>query len=117
MNSKKETDSLNILPSQGKGHNLRFAAGVLFTMIIASLGTAAAYLPVIDRIGAMLSSILIAVLYRNFFGYPERLREGIKFSGHRILRFAIVLFGFKLNIDIVLHKGAMLLVHDAISII
>lgn len=33
------------------------------------------------------------------------------------MRFAIILFGFKLNIDVILHQGALLLVHDTLTII
>lgn len=94
----------------------KFGGGILFTLAIAAVGTAAANLPVLDRIGAMLTSILVAVLYRNFFGYPEVIRTGIQFSGQRILRFAIILYGFKLNIDVVLNQGGLLLVHDALNI-
>lgn len=100
-----------------KWSSLQFYLGILFTLIIAAAGTAAAYLPVLDRIGAMLTSILIAVLYRNFFGYPENIRTGIQFSAQKILRFAIILYGFKLNIDVVLHQGGLLLVHDTLTII
>ncbi|MDP4125711.1 MAG: putative sulfate exporter family transporter [Bacillota bacterium] len=94
-----------------------FALGVLFTMAIAATGTGLAVLPGINRIGAMLSAILIAVIYRNVLSYPESLREGIQFSARYLLRFAIILYGFKLNIDVVVHKGGMLLVHDAITIV
>lgn len=95
----------------------RFMLGILFTMAIAASGSRLANLPGINHIGAMLSAILIAVIYRNVISYPENLREGIQFSAHYLLRFAIILYGFKLNIDIVLHKGGMLLVYDAIIII
>ncbi len=95
----------------------QFYLGIVFTLIIAAAGTAAAYLPVLDRIGAMLTSILLAVLYRNFFGYPENIRTGIQFSAQKILRFAIILYGFKLNIDVVLRQGGLLLLHDTLTII
>ncbi|EHQ91296.1 YeiH family protein [Desulfosporosinus youngiae] len=95
----------------------RFILGVLFTMVIAGTGTWVGALPGINRIGAMLSAILIAVIYRNVLGYPESIREGIQFSARFLMRFAIVLYGFKLNIDMVLHKGGMLLVYDTMIII
>ncbi|MHB1651579.1 MAG: YeiH family protein [Desulfitobacteriaceae bacterium] len=101
----------------GRWRRPQFYTGVLFTLGIAACGTAAANLPFLNRIGAMLTSILIAVLYRNFLGYPETLREGIQFSAQKILRFAIILFGFKLNIDVVLRQGTMLLVHDVLTIV
>lgn len=99
------------------GKNRGFIAGIVFTLILAEMGTRLADLPVINRIGPMLASILLAVVYRNFFGYPELLRKGIQFSAQKILRLAIILFGFKLNIDVVLHKGLTLLVHDVITIV
>lgn len=102
---------------QQRSNTFSFWAGIAFTLVIAAVGTELAGLPVISRIGAMLTAILIAVLYRNFFGYPESLRRGIQFSGQRILRFAIILFGFKLNVDVILHKGLNLLVHDVITIV
>lgn len=97
--------------------NPQFYFGILFTLIIAAVGTATANLPVFNHIGGLLSAILIAVVYRNIFGYPENLKTGIQFSAQKILRFAIVLYGFKLNVDVVLHQGGLLLVHDILSII
>ena len=97
--------------------NVAFVVGIVFTLVLAGLGTKLAGYPVISRIGPMLASILLAVVYRNFIGYPEPLRKGIQFSAQKILRFAIVLFGFKLNVDVILHKGLTLMVHDVITII
>lgn len=95
----------------------RFILGILFTLVVAGTGTWLGSLPGINRIGAMLSAILIAVIYRNVIGYPESIREGIQFSAHHLMRFAIILYGFKLNIDMVFHKGGMLLVYDAMTIV
>jgi uncharacterized integral membrane protein (TIGR00698 family) len=69
--------------------------------------------PGFDHAGPLASSIVIAVIYRQFFGYPEALTAGIQFSAKRFLRFAIILYGLKLNIDVVLHQGLGLLVRDA----
>ncbi|WP_169314525.1 YeiH family protein [Desulfosporosinus acidiphilus] len=100
-----------------KSRLFRFYGGILFTLAIAAIGTVASNLPILDRIGAMLTSILIAVVYGNVFGYPESIHTGIQFSGHKILRFAIILYGFKLNIDVVINQGGLLLVHDILSIL
>ena len=56
-------------------------------------------------------------MYRQVAGYPEALRPGIAFSAKRLLRFAIILYGLKLNIDIVLHQGLFLLLRDAGTIV
>ena len=91
--------------------------GLLFTILIALLGTALSALPVANRIGAMLLSILIAVAYRNIIGYPQKLEKGIKFSAQKILRLAIILYGFRLNIELVFQQGGQLLIYDVITII
>lgn len=91
---------------------LPFAGGVLFTMVIAALGYALADAPVFDRVGAMVCAILISVVYRQFLGYPMAIRSGVQFSARSLLRFAIVLFGLKLNVDIILHQGLLLLLRD-----
>lgn len=86
--------------------------GIGFTVIIALLGFALAKVPGFDRVGPLACAIVIAVMYRQFFGYPEKIRAGIQFSSKRFLRFAIILYGLKLNIDVVLHQGLGLIARD-----
>jgi len=86
--------------------------GIGFTFLIALLGYLLAKVPGFGNIGQLASAILIAVLYRQFLGYPELLRSGITFSSKKLLRFAIILYGLKLNIDTVLQDGLGLLVRD-----
>lgn len=92
---------------------LPWSLGILFTVVIAGAGTGLARVPGFNRVGPLACAIVIAVLYRQFAGYPEAIRSGIQFSGKRLLRFAIVLYGLKLNIDIILHQGLGLLVRGA----
>lgn len=88
-------------------------AGIGFTFVIALAGYILSNLPYLDRIGQLACAILIAVIYRQVAGYPEPIRLGIQFSAKKLLRYAIVLFGLKLNIDVILHQGVGLLVRDA----
>jgi uncharacterized membrane protein YadS len=67
--------------------------GVAFTFAIAAIGFALAAIPVLDHLGPLACAILIAVVYRQIFGYPELIRSGIQFSAKHLLRFAIILFG------------------------
>jgi uncharacterized integral membrane protein (TIGR00698 family) len=92
------------------------AGGILFTFVIAAVGIGAANLPVINRIGSMVTAILIAIFYRQIMGYPELIRSGVQFAGKKILRYAIILFGFKLNIDVILHQGLGLVAKDVVTI-
>lgn len=86
--------------------------GIAFTFFIALLGLGLSKIPGFDRIGALACSIIIAVTYRQILGYPEKFRLGIEFSAKKLLRFAIILYGLKLNIDVIFNQGLPLLVRD-----
>ena len=92
-------------------------AGIAFTFFIALLGFLLAMVPGFDHVGQLACAIIIAVIYRQIFGYPEALRTGITFSSKKLLRLAIILYGLKLNIDTVFHDGLGLLVRDAFVIV
>ncbi|GAA3410448.1 YeiH family protein [Paenibacillus hodogayensis] len=91
-------------------------AGIVFTLAVALTGWAIAQLPGLGRIGPLACAILIAVAYRHFLGYPERLRPGIQFASKTLLRLAIVLYGLKLNIAVVVQDGPGLLIRDAATV-
>ena len=96
-----------------RNRQILWAGGILFTFFIAALGFLLAKLPGFDHIGQLASAIIIAVIYRQLFGYPEVLRTGIAFSSKRLLRAAIILYGLKLNMDTIVHDGLGLLIRDA----
>ncbi len=91
-------------------------AGIAFTFFIALVGFLLAKVPGFNHIGQLASAIIIAVAYRQVFGYPEMLRAGITFSSKKLLRLAIILYGLKLNIDVVFRDGLGLLARDALII-
>ncbi|HEX7064790.1 MAG TPA: putative sulfate exporter family transporter [Bacillales bacterium] len=91
-------------------------SGIGFTMAIAFIGYGVAQIPGPDRVGSMACSIILAVIYRQIWGYPKTLKAGIDFSGKKLLRYAIVLYGLKLNIDIILNQGLPLLARDAFTV-
>ncbi|GIO24060.1 YeiH family protein [Oceanobacillus sp. J11TS1] len=95
----------------------RWIAGIAFTFFIALLGYLLAMVPGFQPIGQLACAIIIAVVYRQIFGYPEALRLGITFSTKKLLRFAIILYGLKLNIHTVFHDGLGLLVRDVFVIL
>src|SRR5690625_524638 len=66
--------------------------GVAFTFFIALLGYLLALVPGFDRVGQLACAIIIAVFYRQIFGYPEVIRSGIGFSSKRLIRAAIILY-------------------------
>jgi uncharacterized integral membrane protein (TIGR00698 family) len=98
--------------NQGSSNLTQFLGGIAFTVVIAVIGIQGAKLPFLSRLGPMVLSILMAALYRQVAGYPEALRSGVQFSAKTILRLAIVLFGFRLNLVTILNEGLGLLIRD-----
>lgn len=94
-----------------------WAGGVLFTFLIALAGFFLSKAPGFNNVGQMACAILIAVAYRQIWGYPNAIRSGIRFSSKKLLRCAIILYGLKLNMDVVFHQGLGLLVRDMGTII
>lgn len=100
-----------------QAHWKKIGLGVGFTFLFALLGFLLSLLPIFNQIGPLASAILFAILYRQVFGYPEFFRKGIEFSSKYLLRFAIILYGLKLNIDVIFQDGLGLLIKGAITII
>lgn len=111
------TPSSNKLKKVEKKLNGSLISGIGFTLIIAVLGFILAALPGLNHIGPLACAILLAVVYRQVFGYPQKLRTGIQFSSKILLRFAIILYGLKLNMIVIFHQGFPLLLRGTITII
>ncbi|MDW8554996.1 YeiH family protein [Staphylococcus xylosus] len=93
-------------------NNKPFIFGILFTFIIAAISLISSKLPLLDKVGALTIAIVIAILFRHFKDYPESYRPGITFASKRLLKFAIILYGLKLNIFDVIGEGSTLLLID-----
>src|SRR5690625_5935567 len=63
-----------------------FIIGIGFTFLIAGFGYLIALAPIFNRIGPLASAIILAIIYRQIFGYPEKFKTGIGFSSKYILR-------------------------------
>jgi uncharacterized integral membrane protein (TIGR00698 family) len=97
--------------------NVSLILGIGFTLIIAMCGFLLTTFPGLNHIGALACAILLAMGYRQVFGYPERLRTGIQFSSKNLLRLAIILYGLKLNMIVIFHQGFPLLLRGTETII
>ncbi|MBB3907422.1 putative integral membrane protein (TIGR00698 family) [Anoxybacillus rupiensis] len=104
-------------PSSDRRLAWRWIGGVAFSFLFAALGFAFASIPGLEHLGPLACAIVLAVMYRHFFGYPEALRSGIQFAAKHLLRMAIILFGLKLNMAVVIHQGLGLLLRDAAVIV
>lgn len=109
---KLEVIESNKVPFSNKNHKFLWLGGIGFTFIVALFGYALAKVPGFQLVGPLACAILISIGYRQLAGYPELLREGIQFTSKKLLRFAIILYGLKLNMSIVFQDGLGLLVRD-----
>jgi len=91
--------------------------GIGFTVLIACIGFGLSKIPKLGYIGPFACAILVSVLYRHIFGYPETMRIGIQFSSKYFLRFAIVLYGLKLNMNVIFHQGLMIMIKSIITVL
>ncbi|NMO94433.1 YeiH family protein [Paenibacillus lemnae] len=96
---------------------LHTAGGILFTAVLALLGLMLSVVPGLRILGPLTWTILLAALFRQLWGYPDLLRSGIQFSSKKLLRYAIVLYGLKLNMSILFSQGPGLLLRDAAAVI
>lgn len=93
------------------------AGGIAFTLLAAAAGYGLSMLPGFRYAGQMACAILLAVAYRHAFGYPLPLQSGIQFVSRHLLRFAIILYGVKLNIAAIYRDGLGLLARDAVVVL
>ncbi|WP_225446565.1 YeiH family protein [Paenibacillus rhizovicinus] len=93
------------------------AGGIAFTFLIAAAGCGLSFLPGFHYAGQMACAILLAIGYRHFIGYPQPLRSGIQFASKNLLRFAIILYGVKLNITAIYRDGLGLLARDVVVVL
>ncbi|SDI01874.1 YeiH family protein [Alteribacillus bidgolensis] len=96
---------------------LQWSGGIAFTFFIALLGVGLSNITGFDRVGPLACAILIAIVCRQIWEYPEKIRKGIEFSSKKLLRYAIVLYGLQLNIAVIFSQGLPLLVRGAGTII
>lgn len=94
----------------------KWLIGVGITFVMAIAGYLIALLPGFSLIGPLGSAIIAAIIYRQLFGYPYTYSSGITFSSKKLLRVAIILYGLRLNINIILGEGLEFLLKDTIVI-
>lgn len=100
----------------GSKPGLKWLVGVSITFVMAILGYILAMVPGFSFIGPLGSAIILAIIYRQIFGFPYAYNSGVTFSSKKLLRAAIILYGLRLNINIILGEGLEFLIKDTIVI-
>jgi uncharacterized integral membrane protein (TIGR00698 family) len=83
--------------------------GIIFVAIFAAAATMIAGLPAISKLGIspLVVGIVIGIFYANTLHnkVPAAWETGIVFSGKKILRFAIVFYGFRITFQEIMEVG------------
>jgi len=86
-----------------------FIFGVLFVAFIATIATAISFWKPIQSLGlsGLVIGIILGMIYANInlFKAPTSWQSGITFSAKKILRFAIVLYGFRITFQEIASVG------------
>lgn len=84
-------------------------SGIVFVALVASAATYIAALAPVAKLGIspLVVGIVIGIFYANTLHnhFPESWESGIVFSGKKILRFAIVFYGFRITFQQIAEVG------------
>ena len=98
--------------------NWHYYLGVLLTIALAAIAVCLAKIPFITtlHLSPLIIGIVLGLILANTIRsrLPEGMTPGLKFVGKRILRLAIVFYGFRLTLSDVWAAGWATLLVDAI---
>jgi uncharacterized integral membrane protein (TIGR00698 family) len=84
-------------------------SGILFVAIFAAAATMISDLPLLKHLGIspLVVGIVLGIFYANTLHnkFPSAWESGITFSGKKILRFAIVFYGFRITFQQIAEVG------------
>ena len=82
---------------------MQYLPGLVVTVVIALCAKGLSF--IIPNIGAVTLAILLGILAGNFLPLGARFKKGIQLSEKRILSYAIMLMGLKLNLHTIFELG------------
>jgi uncharacterized integral membrane protein (TIGR00698 family) len=80
--------------------------GLMLSLIIATVAKIIENLLPIHIIGASVIALFLGMIINHFFK-PDFLNPGIKFTSKRVLKFAIILLGASLSVNVILNVGKL----------
>lgn len=98
-----------------------FFSGLLLVFVMAAIAWGLGMIPLVGKvlkISPLIIGILLGMLYANTLRsrMPETWMSGVKFSSKRILRLAIVFYGFRLTLGSIVSVGVSALVIDILIV-
>ena len=101
--------------------NRNFLSGLLLVFVMAAIAWGLGMIPFVGKvlkISPLIVGILLGMLYANTLRsrMPEVWMSGVKFCSKRILRLAIVFYGFRLTLGSIVSVGFSALVIDILIV-
>ncbi|MGH7724896.1 MAG: YeiH family protein [Candidatus Eiseniibacteriota bacterium] len=90
--------------------------GLLLVVPLTVLAYFLSRLPGLSVVGPLGVALLVAALWRAFFGLPEGSAPGIRFCARPLLRFGIVLMGIRLDFRRLAEAGPRVLLVDVLVV-
>ncbi|WP_167577740.1 YeiH family protein [Ammoniphilus sp. YIM 78166] len=97
--------------------NIGLYKGVALTLLLAYIAYYLATMPLLSSVGAMVLSILMGVCWKVALDVPPHWQEGVQLSSKGLLRFGIILLGFRLDPDHILSVGSSVFIMDLVIIV
>lgn len=91
--------------------------GIVFSLIVAYISIYIANIFTALHINPFIIAIFLGVLISNSIKIPESFKPGITFTSKKILRFAIILLGFKISINEIMNLGVNSLIVILLSVL
>ena len=99
---------------------IAYAPGLVFVTVLSAIATAVAQLPALTnlKISPLIVGILIGVIVGNTVRnrLPTSLDKGIIFSAKKVLRLAIILYGFRITFDQIGQVGTAGVLLDCVMV-
>ena len=87
-------------------NTLKIIPGFLIAVLIATVAKFVEGLLPVHIIGASVIALFMGMIINNFW-HPDWLKPGLKFTSKKILKFAIILLGASLSVNVILNVGKM----------
>lgn len=86
-------------------HSKRY--GLIFIALLAVLSNAIVNLPGVSNLGIspLIAAIILGIIFGNTYHHPASWSPGIQFAAKRLLRLAIILYGFRISFQQIAFLG------------
>jgi len=92
--------------------------GLIYVAILAIVSYGIVTVPLMANMGisSLVVAILLGIIIGNFWHYPESWSPGVQFAAKRLLRTAIILYGFRVSFQQIASVGIKALILDVLVV-